>query len=1058
MPRSAKGSALVITLSILVLIVILIVGLFAVIRTERASARSRFEGQRAWAMATLAREHALSLLREGIEAGSASGKFWASQPGKITVFNEDGTVDTDASRPLVSTHAGAEAGRVDLNEPGFGRLPPIVTAENAGTPEAPVLEVDWIPVLEDPLSPAGADNRLIGRYAFWVDDETARINVNTADGSRKGSNDSFGAGLPTEVSLGVLKEDTTALTPAQVRAIADQARVRPFNTPSEILQNGAPAELLRWNGFDLTQYSRAPELNFFGEPKIHLVTTGTGASGEALNAMLGAYSPDGRTDTLYDARPMASLYPLSGQLPAYEVATGTSVALPQVFLGGFPSNSFTPASADYAMGLRIARYLKGLNSRGEAIQWPLFPGADAAGFAGKYTDRQIDSIALQILTLLKAGTVADQYRGYTLPYIMKEGFLSGKLVKGFSYTPRANEIYIQIRTMDGSPPRFSMRIVIEWVLPKEFANIIPKGQASQWHYGRPLVGSWGNVLNGADSPKYGKASDPNDRSPTGDPGRLGGYWMDNLLTVLDQNGEIAGVDLYGNPPSLDDPDPRNALYHPWANGKGTGPSANAAWPTMEMRGISPGWEWKPGEYHSSQNHGSGRYYPMREGTTSISLRGGIVLTAHSESGTYSSGHNLDPVPLESMRGPYTGEDLNDPAVRAAVLEAVLPLPNVSIPVPGQAIIHMQVADPMVNSMPGDWIVSVNPPASEITMVLPTDVGSSYTDGENTAARIAAKADPQAHWWPEQRTDRPRSTRFPSIGFLQHIRTGLMPDKATEALPYHEQHGTPYRLLNFAPSTDGSQKTDGGTSYPDWAMLDLFTVPAAYQPLGSPVPEPFVHTWGGATSGRVNVNSAIHPFGALASDPLTPLVRDRPLEAVFEGIRPVTGYDTDGTPAPVDVDAADLARAIREYQETLGRPLMTPGEIANVPEVAASLYGGVETAARSRNDLVREAVGNLTTRSNTFTIWAVGEVIRKSRGNTGHGAFENGDQVIGRSRLRVLVERHLDYGADGVPGNAANPGPDGIVGTTDDPVDPVNHPAMTYPLPHRYRVIHIQEVP
>ena len=1048
MDRRHRGSALVITLSILVLIVILIMGLFAVVRTERVSARNRFESQRARAMAELARGHALGLLREGIEAGSGPGKFWASAPGKITVFNADGTVDTDASRELVSTHAGG--GRVDLNEAPFGKLPPMVTAENAGTPDAPALEVDWVPVLEDPLSPAGPENRIMGRYAFWVDDETARLNINTADGSRKGTNDSYGAGLPTEVSLGVLKEDGAALTPAQVQAIADAARKRPWNSALEILQSGAPSGLLRWNGFDLTAYSRAPEVNIFGEPKIHLVTTTPAATGGApLSAMLGAYNTGTPTNAIYDPRPMGSLYPLSSQLPAYTVAAGNEVPLPQVFRAEFPGNTFALTNADYAMGLRIARYLKGIGSQGQAIRWPLFEGADASGFAGKYTDAQIDSIALQILTLLKAGTVADDYRGYTLPYVMTKGFLSGKLVKGTSYTPRANEVYILIRTMDGSPPRFNMKIVIEWVLPKEFASIIPKGHASQWQYGRPLSGGLGNVLNAADAPGYGKPGDPNSREPTGVPGALGGFWMDNMLSVLDQNGECAGVDLYGNPPSLADPDPRNALYHPWANGKGTGPSANGAWPVFEMRGISVNQEWKPGEYHTSHNFGNSSYYPMREGTTSISLHGGITITAHSESGTFL-GYNLDPVPLESMRGPYTGESLSDPAVRTAVLEAVLPLPPITIPVPGQAVIHMQAADPMVNSMPGDWIVSVNPPASEITMKIPpSDLVCLYTDGENAAARAAEGGDPEALRWPELRKDRPKSARFPSIGALQQVRTGLMPDKTVEGLPYAQQHGTPYRLLNFAPSSSPSQKTDGGTSYPDWAMLDLFTVPAAYQPPGTPAPAPFLDTWGGATSGRVNVNSGVHPFSSL--------VRDRPLEAVFQGIRPVTGYETDGTPKVEDVDAAGLAEAIRQYEETLGRPLMMPAEIANVPEIAASLYKGVASAARSRNDLVRDAVGNLTTRSDTFTIWAVGEGVRKRRGNTDYGAFEAGDQVLGRSRLRVLVERHPDYGADGVPGNAKNPGVDGIVGTADDPVDPVNHPAMTYPIPYRYRIVSVQEV-
>jgi hypothetical protein len=65
--------------------------------------------------------------------------------------------------------------------------------------------------------------------------------------------------------------------------------------------------------------------------------------------------------------------------------------------------------------------------------------------------------------------------------------------------------------------------------------------------------------------------------------------------------------------------------------------------------------------------------------------------------------------------------------------------------------------------------------------------------------------------------------------------------------------------------------------------------------------------------------------------------------------------------------------------------------------------------------------------------------------------------MGESKLKVVVERVLNYGVDGVPGNAQAPGPDGIVGTPDDPVDPIYNPAMTYPLPYKYRVVSVREI-
>jgi hypothetical protein len=242
----------------------------------------------------------------------------------------------------------------------------------------------------------------------------------------------------------------------------------------------------------------------------------------------------------------------------------------------------------------------------------------------------------------------------------------------------------------------------------------------------------------------------------------------------------------------------------------------------------------------------------------------------------------------------------------------------------------------------------------------------------------------------------------------------------------QQKGTPYRLLNFSPGNATSQQTAGGSSYPDWALLDLFTVPATLQPLsgGSPVNL----TWGGATAGRINPSGVLYPFD---------IQRTTPIKALVKGLQVSTSYSpstsSNATITTIDDTAASLvATGICNYVTAQGRPLMLAGEICNVPEVAAYLYTGGAASATSRNDLVRQIVGNLTTRSNTYTIWAVGESVRKKPGNTNWGEFEPGDIVLGRSRTQSLIERYLDPGTDGAYGNAAAPGTDGIVGTADDP--------------------------
>ena len=65
-------------------------------------------------------------------------------------------------------------------------VPPITYGLTASgdpdTSEIPEMRVKWVPVLRDPSEPASKDNPMIGRYAFWMDDEYAKINFNLAHG------------------------------------------------------------------------------------------------------------------------------------------------------------------------------------------------------------------------------------------------------------------------------------------------------------------------------------------------------------------------------------------------------------------------------------------------------------------------------------------------------------------------------------------------------------------------------------------------------------------------------------------------------------------------------------------------------------------------------------------------------------------------------------------------------------------------------------------------------------------------------------------------------------
>lgn len=1091
--RTSRGMALIVVLAILVIIVILAVGLTTAMRLERASARNNFDSLQARGFAEMALAQAMGTIQEATMAGSASGKFWASQPGKITVFNIDGSIDTASSKFLYSTNGGPTT-NVDLNQASFQGINPIASSNSVGTAKIPQLTVEWVNVLEDPLGAASASNKVVGRYAFWVDDETTKININTADGSSRGSTNWYGAGNPADVSLQALKSGGVAISPTLAQAIAERAGIRYatnttnrfFNTANEIAQvPGAGTNLLQVNNFNLTAYSTAPELNIFGEPKIYL-TVATNRTFGVRNAMVGDYGYNGDsagpgTTTLPGAsnnsRPLTQIYPLSSQLPQLSVP-GISTNLPQYFqfedTMNNPTNLMAPAqAADYALGYRIARYLKGTNSMGQPITWPNL-GTGNAGFAGKYTDRQIDSIVLQLLSLMKRGVLGDQARSITLPHIIP-GWLSKLPVKGAGRAPKLNEVEI---TFEASPhtetspvtgetytgiASVKIKVYLEWYLPKGY-----EGYPLSLPYDR--TSAKGLVINtGSDYPYLNVQDLPKSNSPA----PLGGYWRDNLLYFLDQNGSPAGIDLAGNSTKLPDPDQVKAKeFHPWklqTNGayNGAGPSTSSS---ANSTRYAPAFKmvsrlansnsvptWGVGEYHAVGTLPSAvdNAYLSKTNVSRLYVKGGLAIWAGTASGDPVEGYNVDPVPLDSVRGlKFTGLNLEDKAVRDKVLEAVLPMPaDAYLDVPGTLTVHFEVADPLVNSMPGDWIVTMSRTSGHMgSMNYPGDtdeVPTHYMDGINASAKASAGGDPLGSWWPAQTNTVTKSRRLPSVGYLQYLRTGMMPDKDEEAKPrLTDQKGTPFRMLNFAPASSGSQQTAGGTAYPDWAMLDLFTVPAALQPL--PLGSASVDlTAGGATAGRLNPNIPVLPNGTIS--------RTGPLEALLKGQQ--ASIAVSDNPAATSIDEVGLAQAINSYLSSLGRPLMLPGEICNVPEVANYLYKGVASSAQSRNDLVRNIVGSLTTRSNTFTVWVAGQSIKKKPGNQSYGQVEASDTVLGESRMQFVIERYIDLGADGVPGNAGpnGAGADGIVGTPDDVVDPTYNPSMTYPLPYKYRVISARQI-
>ena len=254
-------------------------------------------------------------------------------------------------------------------------------------------------------------------------------------------------------------------------------------------------------------------------------------------------------------------------------------------------------------------------------------------------------------------------------------------------------------------------------------------------------------------------------------------------------------------------------------------------------------EWQPGEMRGlrSQLGPSYRLY-MQTNATTLSVRGGIAVKTQFQEGYFS---DPDPVPLEAVRGAYQEEgvctqepftldyqwnEANEAAARAAwysvfpgdtsnlrdrVLASVIPV-NVDLGLGEVRYVMAKVEDPLVNKFPGDWkatpSTTIQPPAETSPAVPSVYYEDTNIGGDTLRGRLT---DPDSYWMPRadaglcnsisevaRETLIPRSARMPNIGYLQYLRTGIIPDDE-ENVAYANQKGTPFRLLSFAPSYEVS---------------------------------------------------------------------------------------------------------------------------------------------------------------------------------------------------------------------------------------------------------------
>lgn len=298
-----RGFALVAVLMILAMTVIFVVALTMMMRTERVVAHNMFNTARADLLAQSAIANAVSVLATNIpdpidptiEPAPGSGVNWFINPGQLTLIRGAALPDKIPlySGPPAQLADITEA--VNLNAPGpsTGKFP--ITGKNDP------MWISWINVLPDANRPAAADNRLIGRYAFWIDDECSKININTARGkpsdikvalppdwsNSSTSRDlwpyltptftiasggtSYALGHPASVNLNSLGGGASV----NVQKLEEDVAGKGFRSNSDAIRDyfndqANREALYEAQKFNLTAFSRTPEFNVFGKPRLFM--------------------------------------------------------------------------------------------------------------------------------------------------------------------------------------------------------------------------------------------------------------------------------------------------------------------------------------------------------------------------------------------------------------------------------------------------------------------------------------------------------------------------------------------------------------------------------------------------------------------------------------------------------------------------------------------------------------------------------------------------------------------------------------------------------------------
>lgn len=951
--RPVAGSALIITLAVLVLMSIMVISLSDIMRIERGSAHSHLEKARAEMMAEMGTAKVVARLRKET---TDTTRNWISEPGQIVASAAGATSKTVIDPPILltsgkpdqvtSSFATAYLRPAELNVPTFDTVPPntlpvpphlISNQEDPNNKgHAVSMPVRWIYVRKDGTEdlseqPILTDtaNPIMGRYAFWTDDESCKVNYNLA-WTRDAVNPNPPS-HPTKINLPTLfGGDNAAQDKAKALHFFDPTSKQTmpvvftidgyraysrffFHTPEnarQVAQTYPDIDTaLLAAKFNVTHYNHDPDTTFFNEPRIVLTTSPERAgwtlkgttwvgvngkpwlngiydptkTGEPIFLNVGAIDPATRAPFTNMWDPIAHVDPtrladVIERLNRYLQRTDWPIApanssFQQKYYSSYPSPANTERLTQ--ISLNIINYVRSKEAAGDPP-----PGNDPTG-RGTATVIPIrgEKKAGAKFVLMEVATSADSYIGITrTPKITEMGLWVDK-------TPSKVDTATNTYSYPG-------KAKVEVYLPPNFGLASLNLSKLSWYVNWSPVSGGAAILNSAPEA--------------------------NILTT-----EVT------------------------IPSRGTG--------NQPKDGIM-----KAGEYAVVTRAVTVQFTGPRPTTDKdIGLRFAISIV-----------RRLDVCPL------------GDAAV------CTLDSPDVTDPANCSSI---EVDDPRVNSYKGDWKKFPKDPAKD-----PKSTAYNTFGSKNSASTLGQGS----NTIPKQDVNKAGAITDISLvmpappgttsGGLSANPTGVMASSGElgyihTGMESMAKAGVPWRTLHLQP--------DNTQALPDWAFMDLFTVPADIRKLADGTPDTHARAiyqpHATTMAGRVNMNSKPQPFD---------LDRKDPLVAVFEN---ATYNATDLTQKLTNTQARAIADAVYNRTLSTGGPVTpgkqygyqngydSPGEVVEMQGVAD---GGEES-----EQLVREIANLITARSGVFSVYTVGQAVKQTPTGT--------LMVTGEQRQQAMVERY-----------------------------------------------------